>query len=81
MASPGGRKTPSKQQYDAILISLEQEKQNVKEEKELSTRLRSTIRSLKDKLASVLGTLKDPSGDPISGERKDDGDYSMELRR
>ena len=91
MTSPGGRRAPSsgsKSQLDALGRALEQERQTSQELavqlqslEDEKTQLKSQIRSLCDKLTSVSGTLKNPADDPTTGERKDNGELSVEQRR
>ena len=82
MASPGRSRgsTPSKQQHDALQQAFEQERtQNA----ELTDQLRVLNRQKRElckKLDELMGTLIDPKDDPLTGDRKQNGELATETR-
>ena len=83
MASPGRPRgsTPSKQQQEALQQAFEHEKAT---NADLTDQLRTLNRQKRDickKLDELMGTLIDPKDDPLTGDRKQNGELATETRR
>ena len=84
MSSPGpsrARGTPSKQQHDALQQAFDQERTTNADLTDQLRILNRQKRELCKKLDELMGTLIDPKDDPLTGDRKQNGELATETRR